>query len=87
VLYSETKIPLKDIEMRDTLFEKLPAVYSNTLNTAEDLWTLKNPTKVFTYRILQKEILKAYKASHKDIETGSQSDTFHKRRVKQILII
>ena len=34
---------------------------------------LKNPSKVFTYRILQKEILKAYKVSHKNVETGSQS--------------
>ena len=51
--------------MKDTIFEKLPATYLNTLNTAKDLWTLKNPNKVFTYRILQKEILKAYKVSHK----------------------
>jgi hypothetical protein len=73
LLCSGTKIPLKDNEMKDTIFEKLPAVYSTTLNTAEDLWSLKNPSKVFTYRILQKEILKAYKVSHKNVETGSQS--------------
>jgi hypothetical protein len=48
LLYFGTKIPLKDNEMKDTIFEKLPAVYANTLNTAEDVWTLKNPGKVFT---------------------------------------
>jgi hypothetical protein len=73
LLYSGTKIPLKDNEMRDTIFKKLPAVYSNTLNTAEDVWKLKNPSKVYTYKILQKEILKAYKVSHKNVEPGSQS--------------
>jgi hypothetical protein len=73
LLYSGTKIPLKDNEMKDTIFKKLPAVYSNTLNTAEDLWTLKNPNKIFTYRILQKEILEAYKVSHKNVDTGPQS--------------
>jgi hypothetical protein len=31
LLYSGTKIPLKDNEMKDTIFEKLPAVYANTL--------------------------------------------------------
>ena len=58
LLYSGTKIPLKDEKMKDTIFEKLPATYLNTLNTAKDLWTLKNPNKVFTHRILQEEILK-----------------------------
>ena len=49
LLYSGTKIPLKDEEMDDTIFEKLLATYSNTLNTAEDLWTLEKPTKVFIF--------------------------------------
>ena len=49
LLYSGTKIPLKDEEMKDTIFEKLLATYSNTLNTAEDLWTLEKPTKVFIF--------------------------------------
>jgi hypothetical protein len=72
LLYAGTKIPLQDIEMKDILFEKLPAEYSTTLNTSEDLWSLKNPGKVFTYRILQKEILKAYKVSHKNVDINSQ---------------
>ena len=49
LLYSGTKIPLKDEKMKDTIFEKLLATYSNTLNTAEDLWTLEKPTKVFIF--------------------------------------
>ena len=73
LLYAGTRIPLKDEEMKDILFEKLPPVYTQTLNTCEDLWSLKNPTENFTYRILQKEILKAYKVSHKNVETGAQS--------------
>ena len=46
LLYSGTKIPLKDEKMKDTIFEKLPAMCSNTLITTEDIWTLKNPNKV-----------------------------------------
>ena len=75
LLYSGTKIPLKDEEMKDTIFEKLLATYSNTLNTAEDLHGLwrNHPRYSYSYRILQKEVLKEYKVSHKNMEAGSQA--------------
>jgi hypothetical protein len=37
LLYSGTKIPLKDNEVKDTIFEKLPAVYSNTQSRARKI--------------------------------------------------
>ena len=61
LLYSGTKIPLTDVVMRDTIFEKIPTIYSNTLNTTEGLWKLEDPSKTFTYKVLQKEIRRIQK--------------------------